>query len=343
MSSIRDARSLWHQALEWHRAGHRVAWLTLTYVKGSAYRRPGAKMIMADNGHMQGTLSGGCLEGDLFSHAEQALASGDPSLHHYDLTEDEMWGLGIGCKGQVDVWIEPVVFEAPFWEGFGTALEQDRPLVFGAELPQGARFFARGAEIVTTAGSGGPPFDVTALMEGRQGTTGTQQGWWWDMMRPPDRLMIAGAGHDAEPVARLAYQAGFDVVVLDPREHVNNARHFPEAEHWVRSAGEVDPTAASQSFWVIMDHHQRRDEEALTLAAKSEPRFVGVLGPRTRTDEMLAKTGIDPTSIPLRSPVGLDIGGETPAEVAVSIVAELMAARNGGSGGSLHGRERIHR
>lgn len=162
-------------------------------------------------------------------------------------------------------------------------------------------------------------------------------------MRPPERLVISGAGHDAEPLARLAHQAGFDVVILDSRPHLNNPERFPDAFHRVESADQVSPSQVSESYWVIMNHHQLRDEAALTLASSARPRFLGVLGPRVRTEEMLAKTGLDRHALPFHSPVGLDIGAENPSEVALSIVAELMAARSGGSGGPLHGRERIHR
>lgn len=341
MSSIREARSLWRSARQWHEAGQSVAWLTLVGVKGSAYRRPGAKMVMASHGRMQGTLSGGCLEGDLFVHAEQAMAEGRPGMYHYDLTEDEMWGLGIGCKGQVDVWIEPIDFLNPFWQEFGRALDDDQPLVWGGQLPEGARYFTRDS-VWRATGAESPSLDGLQLLAGFA-LTGNQDGWWWDVMRPPERLILAGAGHDAEPVARLANRAGFDVVVLDPREHVNNPEHFPDAQHWVQGADTVDPAAVSGGFWVIMNHHQRRDEDALTLAAAASPRFVGVLGPKTRTQDMIHKTGVKADGIPLHSPVGLDIGAESPEEVAVSIVAELMAARSGGAGGALHGRDRIHR
>jgi xanthine dehydrogenase accessory factor len=340
MSSIREARAHFRTALNWHEAGHQVAWLTLVDVKGSAYRRPGAKMVMASNGRMQGTLSGGCLEGDLYLHAEKAWQGAMPSLHQYDLTEDEMWGLGIGCKGQVTIWIEPLDLTDPFWRAFGQALEADEPLVWGGELPGGLRYFGRELGDWTIRGQGTAPAGPDELM--RRGSTGREGSWWWDVMKPPERLIVAGAGHDAKPVVALANQAGFEVVVLDPREQVNTERDFPHATRWVKTASELTPEMVSDSFWVIMNHHQRRDEETLKLAAASRPKFLGVLGPRTRTAEMLAKTGVDPEALPLHSPVGLDLGAESPEEVAISIVGELLAARQGGSGGPLNGRERIH-
>ncbi len=341
MSSIREARALLDTAQTWADAGHAVALLSLVAVKGSAYRRPGAKMVMAANGRMQGSLSGGCLEGDLFLHAEQAMEDKRASVHRYDLTEDEMWGLGIGCKGQVDVWVEPLDLSSPFWREFRKALESDQPVVWGGQVPEGLRYFATSSADWKLSGTGSVPrrpHELEALSQ-----TGFVEDYWWDIMRPPVRVIVAGAGHDARPVARLAQQAGFDVTILDPRPHINNADHFPDAELWVRNAAQVDPQEVRGSFWVIMNHHQQRDEEALTLAASSHPAFVGVLGPKTRTAEMIAKTGIDPEGLPIHAPVGLDLGAESPDEVAVSIVSELMARRSGTHGGALHGHDRIHR
>lgn len=342
MSSVREARALMALARTWQGEGQSAALLTLVGVKGSAYRRPGAKMVMASSGRMRGTLSGGCLEGDLFLHAEQVMKNGMPVVRHYDLTEDEMWGLGIGCKGQVDIWIEPLDFRDAFWSEFTDALADEQSVIWGGRLPEGARYFASVDQTWHLKGTALAPIDWQAALAAG-GQTGYLGNDWWDIMRPPERLILAGAGHDARPVAQLALKAGFDVVVLDPRSHVNTEEYFPSASHLVKNAADVSPDDVQESFWVIMNHHQRRDEEILKLASTSRPRFLGVLGPKARTDEMIEKTGIVSDVLPLHAPVGLDIGAESPEEVAVSIVSELMARRSGTRGGSLHGQPRIHR
>ncbi len=329
-------------AEQWHQQGQKVALLTLVGVKGSAYRRPGAKMVMALNGRMHGALSGGCLEGDLFIYAEQAMNTGVPTVRDYDLAEDEMWSLGIGCKGHVEIWVEPVDFTESFWQELLEKVRREEAFSWGGQLPQGQRYFATNAGEWRTRGHGGmPPF--TPLEAEALASAGVKDGYWWDVMRPPQRLIVAGAGHDARPVASLARQAGFDVVVLDARDHVNNEEQFPGVRHLVRDASEVDPEELSKSFWVIMNHHQRRDEEAMMVAAHSAPRFIGMLGPLSRTRDMIAKTGVAVSQLPLYSPVGLDIGAENPDEIAISIVSQLMAARNESLGGPLDGKERIHR
>jgi xanthine/CO dehydrogenase XdhC/CoxF family maturation factor len=160
---------------------------------------------------MKGSLSGGCLEGDLFLHAEQAMERQAPSLHHYDLTEDEMWGLGIGCKGQVDIWIEPINFNETFWQQFYDISAAGVPVIWGGALPEGIRYFGRRGDDWLVRGHGSVPFSWESAEQ--QGSTGVSDGVWWDVMRPPERLVLAGAGHDARPVARLAQQAGWRTVI----------------------------------------------------------------------------------------------------------------------------------
>ncbi|SMC05829.1 Xanthine and CO dehydrogenase maturation factor, XdhC/CoxF family [Sulfobacillus thermosulfidooxidans DSM 9293] len=339
MSSIQEARNLWTLITDAEVSEQRAVLATLVRVNGSAYRRPGAKMVKREDGRMQGTLSGGCLEGDLFLHAQRVMKTHEPCLQHYDLTEDDMWGLGIGCKGRVDIWLEPIRLSDPFWTAFNECVHREEPVIWGAELPSGRRFLFSTA---TQCGEVPPWASAIFASSENKRDTGFFDGFWWDLMKPPTRLVIAGAGHDAEPVAQLARQVGFAVTIVDPRPHVNNDRHFPQVIHCLTLMTQINPDTLTGAYWVIMNHHQRRDEEALTLAAASHPQFVGVLGPLARTLEMLTNVGLTPHDLPLHAPVGLDVGGETPEEVAVSIVGELMASRKGTKGGTLHGREHVH-
>ncbi|MCL4318960.1 MAG: XdhC family protein [Firmicutes bacterium] len=183
-------------------------------------------------------------------------------------------------------------------------------------------------------------WDVGVFWE--QGGCGISRGFLVGYYEAPSRLVIAGAGHDAEPVARLANQVGFQVMIMDRRRLVNNDHHFPHTSHCLTPLSEIDADTVQGAYWVIMNHHQHRDEEALALAARSRPQFVGVLGPVTRTLEMLTNMNVMSQDLTLHMPVGLDVGGETPEEVAVSIVGELMAWRKGVTGGSLHGRTHVH-
>ncbi|EGL81731.1 hypothetical protein CathTA2_2917 [Caldalkalibacillus thermarum TA2.A1] len=129
---------------------------------------------------------------------------------------------------------------------------------------------------------------------------------------------------------------------LDPRKEFNGARRFPQAEHLVIEPDEADPAQLEGKWWLIMNHFQMRDEAALRLALQARPKFIGVLGPLSRTRDMLQNIGAEMNSGPIRAPIGLDVGAETIEEVAVSIVSELLAARSGRPGKPLHGKEKIH-
>ncbi len=136
MSALQEAKRVWDAIAQAESEGHRVCLLTVTQVTGSAYRRPGARMMMADNGKMAGTLSGGCLEGDLYQYAKEAMQIGEATVRHYDLTEDDLWGLGIGCQGQIDVHIEPVTLRHPFWQAVYQALKAERPFGLAVQVPR---------------------------------------------------------------------------------------------------------------------------------------------------------------------------------------------------------------
>jgi len=163
-----------------------------------------------------------------------------------------------------------------------------------------------------------------------------------DAVKPSEHLIVAGAGRDAVPVAELANKIGFTVSVLDSRTDLNNEKNFPNARHIVTQLDKIENSDLSDSWWVIMNHHQEKDEESLKLAIQSQPRFIGVLGPMSRTEEMLAKIQYSFSSGPIHSPIGLDIGAETMEEVAVSIVSELMSVRAGSYPIPLHGKLKIH-
>lgn len=343
VSSIREAQQIFDAIFQAENNGHQSCLLMITQVKGSAYRRPGAKMMMADDGRMVGTLSGGCLEGDLYHWAEGAMKTQIPEIHHYDLVEDDMWGLGIGCKGEIDVLVEPITSHRAFWKGFAAALQDESPIVLSLDLPVGDRFYQiPGQNRVSLTSASQPRRAIPSLRP--QGQTLCHERVLWDYLVPPAKFVVAGAGHDAKPVAELAHRAGFEVCILDRRPLFNNAREFPWASYWVLDERNFPPPHNWQgAFWVIMNHHQARDEAALQLAIKNHAQYIGVLGPLSRTEEMRKNLHLSgDADLPVYAPVGLDLGAERPEEVALSIVSELMMVRQQASGGHLTGRHVIH-
>lgn len=348
MSRIQEARDVLQNMKQAWQRNQQTCLLMITEVRGSAYRQPGAKMMMAADGQRFGTLSGGCLENDLFEWSKEAIRQNLPITKQYDLSENDLWTLGIGCKGSLEILIVPVDPEDSFWQTALTVIQEDRPLSLILEIPTGIRV------LLDSNGNGWGdlaqlPDEVRqhALDRTFQRTRAEvlsfgDRRFVIDTMRPNEHLIIAGAGHDAVPLVSVAAQVGFHVTVLDPRKDFNNGFRFPAASHLVVEPDAADPAGLQDSWWVIMNHQQRRDEASLALALRSNPRFVGVLGPLSRTQEMLANIGETLSSGPLRAPIGLDVGAETIEEVAISIIAELMMVRSGSSGRPLHGRTKIH-
>lgn len=337
-SHLNEAREAWAEVRAAYARGRTAVLCEVVAVEGSAYRRPGALMMMASDGHMWGTVSGGCLEGDLFVRAEPVMAGGPGIVVDYDLAEDDMWTLGIGCKGRIKVWVRQVRPDAEA----GRLLERQLGAggVLAVRLPDGP-------PVVWTPEDAWPA-DPALARRMEQAWAGAEpalvDGMYVRAWRPPDRLVIVGAGHDAEPVAQLAREAGFEVAVLDPRPAFNQDRRFPGVAHWLLEpedlGGEGSPDVRG-AYWVVMNHHKDRDRRTLRAIERLEPRWVGALGPWRRTAELLEDA--DPAfAARVHGPLGLDIGGDTPFEVAISIVAQLMAESRGRSGGSLNRKPVLH-
>ncbi|KYP80297.1 XdhC family protein [Ferroacidibacillus organovorans] len=347
MSRLLEARAIAARIKEVFARGQSACLLSITSVVGSAYRQPGAKMMIAEDESMYGTLSGGCLEGDLLNYALEAMSDGRPRLCKYDLRENELWSLGIGCKGMVEIMVWPVRKDDPFYQSLFDAFDGDYPVTMVMELPIGSRAILSGGNLIYAEGPLVPEVIECGRLREKTRTraecvTAEQKTYYVDTMRKPEHLVICGAGHDAIPLCGMAQQAGFAVTILDPRRAFNQAERFPDANHQVTEADTVDPATLNDAFWVVMNHHQARDEASIALAVRANPRYIGVLGPLSRTREMLETQQLSLTDGPFHAPVGLDLGSETVEEVAVSILSELMAVRSGRNAAPLHAREKVH-
>ena len=267
---------------------------TVVGVDGSAYRGAGARMVVRADGTTTGAVSGGCLEADLVARAAEVLASGTAERVHYDMrsSDDDVMGLGMGCRGVVDVQLDPLA---------GDALRAE----------------------------------IDRLAELRE--------------RIAVRRLVCGAGADAIPVVRLAASTGWLVTVVDHRASFATVDRFPDAERVMRieasqngatlaPAVRLDEFAAAVVMGHAATHDRARLHELLTVPGL---RYLGVLGPRRRTLELLeGAPGVAPGTIPPRvyAPIGLDIGAETPDEIALAIVSECAAALAGRPPRSLRDR-----
>jgi xanthine/CO dehydrogenase XdhC/CoxF family maturation factor len=321
-------------------AGRRCALATVTAIEGSAYRRPGAKLLVEDDGSAHGGVSGGCLEEDVRQIGLEVLGSGRARLRHYATGDDEtnnVWGFGLGCDGKVDVFVQPVSTEAArdVWTRVRELLHGDSPFALSTPLQEGG-----GGEVVVVgeagfvAGAADAELEAEAAAGLRAGRSSRQtlgsRAVFTEVLLPPPKLVVCGAGDDARPLVSYAAAAGFRVVVVDHRSAYLRAERVPEA--WRRlplrpeEPGELP--SGSDTCAVVMTHSLKRDTEWVRRLLATDASYIGVLGPRARTARILEELGASAQGR-VFGPVGLDLGADGPEQVALSIVAELLAVRAG--------------
>jgi xanthine dehydrogenase accessory factor len=340
------------EIIKWRERGDRIALATVVGVKRSAPRAPGAKMAVSDRGDIAGGVSGGCVEGAVVELAEGVIAGQEPKLVHFGIADSEAWDVGLPCGGEIDVWVqlyEPGRLEEVARAG-GRAAE--------VTLLEGAQ---PGAKMVvepdghTTGSLGAPELDDDAARRAGEllwsDASERQDSLFIDVVAPPPRLILFGAVDIAAPLCTLAKAAGWRPYVVDPRARFATAERFPDAVEVISSwpdeaferLGGIDPATSI----VVLTHDPKLDDAALTVALRSPARFIGAMGSRraqTARRERLLASGMDEQELArLSAPVGLDLGAIGKEETALSILAEVVAARHGREGGRLlHAQGRIH-
>lgn len=326
-------------------AGGRAAVATVVRIEGSAYRRPGAKLLVEENGATLGSISGGCLEADVREIALQVLREGAPRLLHYETGSDDrkVWGLGLGCNGSVDIFVRPATSPAAL-EIAGRVrglLEGEKPFAVSNLLkgpgPAGSTLvLATEGVVAGSTGDAGLDREIArqagellARRESRLHAAGSAEVFT-EVLIPPPHLVLFGAGDDAVPLCAYASDVGFRVGVVDHREAYLSAERFPGAARRLALRPE-DGTAAlpvgPRAYAVVKTHSFAHDREWVRRLLAAGVAYVGVLGPRLRTQEILRQIGAV-SSDRVFGPVGLDLGAEGPEQVAVSIVAEILAVRS---------------
>lgn len=325
-------------------AGRRAALATVVHISGSAYRRPGAKFLIEETGDTLGSVSGGCLEADVREVArQQVLATGTPSLRHYSTGADEdmVWGLGLGCNGLIDIFIQPAT-SGPL-EALADPLQQlvagDAPFALLTVLEgEGAgAMLVAGPEGSIHGSLGSPNLDAQALEHAHRligsgrsgGETIAGRRVFIEVLPPPPHLIVCGAGDDARPLVAYAADAGFRVTLVDHRPALLDKAAFPQASQRLLARPEdpgISLPPAERSLAVVMAHSLAIDREWVRRHLEAGVLYVGVLGPRARTESILQEIGAaEPDADRVFGPVGLDIGADGPRQVALSIVAELLA------------------
>ena len=336
-------------------AGDDVALATIVAVRGSTYRREGARLVVFADGRTVGNISGGCLEGDVADTAREVMASGQPRVRKFDLTADDeaVWGWGLGCNGAIDVLVEPAANARPFVAAMRTATREHRAvaLVTVVEGPAiGARLIVHPkGKTEGELGDAARAAGLDALTAGRSTSAVLDDGTtvFVEVIEPPLRLVVCGAGHDAIPLVEFGARLGWEVDAVDDRRAMLNAERFPHATRLVHSQPAVAADSVSadeRTCVVIMSHNFLRDAAYLRSFLGRPLPYLGVLGPAARLQRLLdtlAGEGLTPAPEDLahvHGPAGLDVGAEGPEEIAWAIVAEILAVQRKAGAGFLRDR-----
>lgn len=331
MREIEQILQLWQQA---RKSSQPAVLATVVRTQGSSYRLPGARLFLLQDGRRAGSISGGCLEGDLLTKGWWLTEKG-PIIRRYDTNaEGEIGtdGFGLGCNGIIHVLVERITPENPgILDALAEVRATRRPLTvchgISPETFVGTRIIAE------CGAAAGEPAQLEL----------PESEVFVETLTPPVRLLIFGAGEDAIPLTEVASYLGWRSHVYDGRTQYARPNRFLSAEQvTVRPLGsEVALPIDAWTVAVLMTHSYTQDLDILRrLAAAPMPRYVGILGPRKRTVQLLADAKLNFVKLGevLHSPMGLDIGADGPEQVALAVTAEIQAVLNRRSGGLLRDR-----
>jgi xanthine dehydrogenase accessory factor len=316
--------------------GERMALATVVSVRGSSYRRPGARLLVPEDGAPVGLISGGCLEEEAARLAREALSADAPLLVTIDHSAegDELWGMGLGCRGIVDLLAEPPAMAAETLEALTAARSEGRATYLLTGLDGERR------TLTATEADALGERAALAVAHGRPTLLGEAV---LDPILPPLHLVVCGAGPDAGPLVAAGLRQGRRVDVADPRRPFLRPERFAGARLIDAEPREVG-AATDAGEWtaaVVMSHDYMRDAAFVRGLLGRGVVYLGILGPRDRTDRLLAELESPATEADLmviHAPAGLDIGADGAEQVATAIVAEIVATLHGRRGGPLRDR-----
>jgi xanthine dehydrogenase accessory factor len=330
----------------WLNEGRSIALATVVETWGSSPRQAGAKMAVTSDSAMIGSVSGGCVETAVVSEALDSLSDKRPRLLHFGVSDDTAWDVGLACGGKISVFVEPL--DLAWWQAAGDALRMDRPMatliVLDGDATGQKMLVDTETGIVYTSENLEPDLYAAFLQAAQEAlSTGNSARTriadldvLIDVSNPRPCLIIIGGAHVAMALNMFAKQLGFRVVLIDPRKAFATPERFPDVEMISHQyPDKILPELAlnSESYIAILTHDPKIDDPALRVALPSPAPYIGILSSRRTHEkriERLTAAGIDPQLLTrIRTPIGLDIGAKTPEEVALCIMAEIVAVRNG--------------
>ena len=337
----------------WRARGERFALATVVATRRSAPRPIGAKLAVSETGEMAGSVSGGCVENDVYGHACEVLEGARPQMLTYGIADDLAFSVGLPCGGEIDVFVEESPTELV--ERVVGIVERDERAVLFTVVegePLGAELLVTEAGERFGEGPDDLPTLVDELLRGSRNRLLELEGRkvFAELFGPPPRLIVIGAVDTAEALCRAAKSLGWHTIVADARGKFATKERIPSADEllvaWPEDAlRKVRPDY--QTAVVVLTHDDRFDIPALKHSLATEAFYIGALGSRrnqSRRREALLEEGLDESQLDrIAGPCGLDVGAETPAETALSILGEILARRAGRSGGPLkEAAGRIH-
>ena len=316
------------EAQRWMAAGRHAAIATVVETWGSAPRPVGSHLVIDEAGNFLGSVSGGCVEGEVVTQAQEAILAGSRHLLEFGVADETAWRAGLSCGGRIKVYVRPL--DPSLIAAIIAERAARRPCAVVANLGSGAERLVRLRDLAAD------PLAAKLEQRLRQRESGVEESNgeldFVTVYAPPVRLIAIGAVHISQSLAPMAQLAGFETIIIDPRTAFATGDRFPGAHlvaGWPQdalAALELDPATAV----VLLTHEPRIDDEALIAALKANCFYVGALGSRkthARRVERMRSAGFSAAALDrIHAPVGLSIGAKSPAEIAVAILGEIIGA-----------------
>jgi xanthine dehydrogenase accessory factor len=334
---------------KWISAGTPTALATVVETWGSSPRGVGAKMAMTAGGEIAGSVSGGCVEGAVVEVGVEVLNTGRPQLLHFGVADETAWDVGLACGGSLNVFVQ--MLDVDFFQAVHPYLENNRPLAIATILRGSKDLVGRsyaiseGVEIFENIGEEFRETAREAVLAGinsgksQRTTLGEEDALeiFVEVVPHATTLVIVGGVHIAIPLTTIAKALGYRTVVIDPRRAFGNLARFPEADQLIQAWPDeafAQITLTPATAVAMLTHDPKIDDPALKIALRSPAFYIGALGSRTthaRRRERLLAGGLSEREIErLHAPIGMDLGGRVPEEIALAIMAEVVAVRHGG-------------
>ena len=338
-------REIWHELKKWRAERKKAALATVIKVSGSSLRPEGSKMLLSSDGSISGSVTGGCVEGAVFEETHAVLKSGVPKLLAYGVSDEQAWEVGLSCGGSVEIFVESV--DTPAWqmveEKLADALENNRlsviaTVIKGTGLSRKV-FISKERSITGTLGSAKLDQELVAALPENWAThqpfphtLSDGEVVFIDFIVPLPRLVIIGASHIAIPLVALANTLDFQTIVVDARSAFATRERFPHADELIvgwptKELEKLNIDAAT--CIVCLSHDDKQDNPSLLYAVNSDARYIGALGSRVTTakrmTELREEGATEEQLARIHAPIGLKIGSRSPAEIALSIMAEIVA------------------